>query len=223
MANDPESLFSARLREVTRADHAEAETAEFITTLMNGSRSARDYALLLSQYTYIYAQLESSVAALRSDPELEGFFDEHLERSASLKLDLGQLLPAVGLEELPEALPATRNYVRRISEVGRGNAARLVGHHYLRYLGDLSGGLAIGRLVSRHYGIPGGQLNMWRFDGIEKPKVYKDEYRAKLDAFAVDDQRADDLVDEAGIGFNLNKALFGELLQQSTELSGLAA
>ena len=223
MAIETESLFSARLREVTRADHTEAETAEFITTLMNGSRSARDYALLLAQYTYIYAQLEESAEAWRRDPSTVGIFDPQLDRRAHLAADLEQLLPAVGLPKMPEALPATEAYVARIRAVGATSAARLIGHHYLRYLGDLSGGLAIGKLVARHYGIPQEHLQMWQFDGIAKPKLYKDEYRAKLDMFATDDRRADDLVDEAGLGFGLNKALSRELLQQSNELSSVPA
>ncbi|WP_431712105.1 biliverdin-producing heme oxygenase [Glutamicibacter uratoxydans] len=95
--------------------------------------------------------------------------------------------------------------------------ARLVAHHYLRYLGDLSGGLAIGKLVARHYGIGYEALNMWDFGEIEKPKLYKDAYRAKLDALGADPQIGAAILDEAKRGFQWNKAIFEDLLRSSNE------
>ena len=216
MSNDDEVLFSARLKEVTKADHDEAEGSEFITTLMNGTRSSRDYVLLLSQYTYIYSALEVEVRALADDPDLAPIFDLRLERLSQIRADLDGLLPAHGFAEVPAPLPATDEYVRHIRAAAE-DPARVVAHHYLRYLGDLSGGQVIGRLVERHYGIAQDDLSMWRFEGIDKHKPYKDEYRAKLDAYAVTPERASSLLEEAAKGFTLNKALFRDLLTQSQQ------
>lgn len=222
MSHGDEVLFSARLKDVTKADHDEAEGSEFITTLMNGTRSSRDYVLLLSQYTYIYAALETEVRALAGDPDLAAIFDLRLERSPQIKADLDGLLPAHGLADIPAPLPATRDYVQHIRAAAQ-DPARIVAHHYLRYLGDLSGGQIIGRLVERHYGIAQDDLSMWRFEGIDKYKPCKDEYRAKLDAYAVTPERASSLLDEAAKGFTLNKALFGELLTQSQQSALMSA
>ena len=216
MSLDDKVLFSARLKEVTQSDHSEAESSEFITTLMNGTRNSRDYVLLLAQYTYIYSALETEVRALAGDPDLAPIFDLRLERMSRINGDLAGLLPAHGLTDIPEPLEATRDYVRHIREAA-SDPARLVAHHYLRYLGDLSGGQIIGRLVERHYGIAQDDLSMWRFDGIDKHKPYKDEYRAKLDAYAVTPERASSLLEEAAKGFTLNKALFRDLLTQSQQ------
>lgn len=217
-----EKLFSTRLKEVTRADHDAAESSEFITTLMNGSRSARDYVLLMSQYTYIYSALESEVRVLADEPELAPIFDLRLERSESIRADLELLLPAYGFSEIPEALRATQEYVGQIQRAAT-EPARLVAHHYLRYLGDLSGGQIIGRLVERHYGIAQDALSMWRFEGIDKHKPYKDEYRTKLNDFAITAGRAEALLEEAAKGFVLNKTLFRELLTQSQQAALLSA
>jgi heme oxygenase (biliverdin-producing, ferredoxin) len=226
MTETPETTFSARLRHATQAEHARAESAEFISTLMEGTRSARDYALLLSQYRFIYSALEEECRALRGRPEAEeplaDLLDPALERLPSIEADLAGLVPAVGLDAVPGALPATREYAARIRAAAAEDPARLVAHHYLRYLGDLSGGLAIGKLVSRHYGIAPEHLSMWTFHGIDKPKVYKDGYRTRLDAYAVDDARADALVDEAASGFALNRALFAELLGLSRKTAPAA-
>ncbi|MDO5742897.1 MAG: biliverdin-producing heme oxygenase [Micrococcaceae bacterium] len=214
MATTAGTLFSAKLKEVTQADHSEAESSEFITTLMGGSRSSRDYVLLLAQYTYIYAALESEVRALSERHELAALFDLRLERAAHIHADLAILLPTHGFADIPAPLEATVDYVRHIRDAAE-DPARIVAHHYLRYLGDLSGGQIIGRLVERHYGITPEALSMWRFDGIDKYKPYKDEYRRKLDAYAVTPERASALLEEAAKGFTLNKALFRDLLTQS--------
>lgn len=217
-----EQPFSSQLREVTQKDHGEAESSEFITTLMGGSRSPRDYVLLLSQYTYIYAALESEVRALAERPELAAIFDLRLERAARIHADLGRLLPAHGFEDIPAPLEATVDYVRHIRDAAK-DPARIVAHHYLRYLGDLSGGQIIGRLVERHYKIAPEALSMWRFDGIDKYKPYKDEYRTKLDGYAVTPERVSALLDEAAKGFTLNKALFRDLLTQSQQSTLMSA
>lgn len=223
MIEPTESAFSVRLRNVTREDHTAAETSEFIIRLMGGNGSAMDYVLLLAQYSYVYEALEIEARRLAIDPELASIMDPRLERVGALKADLAALLPSVGLETIPAALPITQEYVQRIHEVAMLEPARLVGHHYLRYLGDLSGGQAIGKLVGRHYGIDAENLSMWRFEGIDKHKTYKDDYRARLDAYAVTEERADALVDEAGRGFSLNRKLFTELLEQSRQLTELPA
>lgn len=211
--------FSARLRSVTQEDHHAAESSDFITTLMGGERSARDYMLLIAQYHYIYGALEEEVRVLAADPELREIFDATLERSGQIAKDLDVLLPAHGLKEIPAALPATEAYVAAI-RASAAEPARLVAHHYLRYLGDLSGGLAIGKLVSRHYSIPDEALNMWKFEAIDKPKIYKDSYRDKLDVFGANTSHAEAVLDEAKRGFQWNKAIFEDLLKASaSELS----
>lgn len=52
---------------------------------------------------------------------------------------------------------------------------------------------------------------MWNFEQISKPKIYKDEYRSKLDEYGTDQTRAEILLDEAKRGFQWNKAIFDDL------------
>lgn len=224
MTDTPAPTLSARVRELTRADHQEAETATFISDLMGGRRSGTDYALLLSQYEHIYHQLEDSVALARvtSPAPVADLFDPALERAPFIRRDLAALLPATGLDEAPAELPATRAYVLRIAAVEHDHA-RLAAHHYLRYLGDLSGGQAIGRMVSRHYGLTEEHLSMYRFAGIEKPKVYKDGYRLKLDSLELTPEQEEAFIEEAGLGFQHNKAVFQELDVLSRQRDGAVA
>ncbi|MFK0071971.1 heme oxygenase (biliverdin-producing) [Arthrobacter woluwensis] len=215
-----ESLtFSARLRQATRVDHTEAESSEFITSLMEGARSGADYVLLLAQYRPLYEALESATARWRREPSVAELFDPALDRLAALDSDLPRLAEWAGLAEIPAVVPTAESYARRIAETGAlEDPARLVAHHYLRYLGDLSGGQAIGTLVARHYGVPAGMLSMWEFPAVPKPKPYKDRYRELLDAFAVG-HSGDAVVEEAALGFRLNREVFGELSRLSPHLA----
>jgi heme oxygenase (biliverdin-producing, ferredoxin) len=218
MTTRPAAPLSARVRELTQADHHAAEHSAFMADLLDGRLSGRDYALLLAQYSYLYGQLERSVARWREAPGTPGpvgaaladLFDPLLDRAPSIRRDLARLLPAVELQQVPAPVPATRAYLQRLVEVER-DGARLAAHHYLRYLGDLSGGQAVGRLVSRHYGLAADQLSMYRFEGIGRPKDYKDAYRRKLDALGFSPTQEDAFIDEASRGFRLHREVFREL------------
>lgn len=202
-----EQSFSERLRAQTMRPHREAESETFIVELMAGRLSRSAYLALLEQYAVIYPALETAVAAYRGHRIISPFDHPGLARTAAIHADLDALAGADRPQ--PHTLEATAELAERI---GSGlPPERLLAHHYLRYLGDLSGGLAIGKLVSRHYGIEPEALSMWRFAGIEKPKVFKDNYRANLDTVELTEQQQMALIDEAAIGYRMNQAIFRQL------------
>ncbi|PXA76710.1 heme oxygenase (biliverdin-producing) [Auritidibacter sp. NML100628] len=207
-----DDVLSTRVRQLTREDHSQAENSAFITELMSGKRSLRDYALLVCQYFYIYGALDTAVEACRESAGNEAFralFDPNLDRRDALAADLESLLPLTDWDA-PAAMTATTDYVARIVRVC-DDPVRLAAHHYLRYLGDLSGGLAIASLVRRHYQARDDQLHMYTFAAIPKPKVYKDHYRANLDALKLDQQDREAFIDETRRGFQFNQAIFEDL------------
>lgn len=199
--------FSSRLRAETMTAHKAAETETFIVDLMGGRLSTEAYAALLEQYSLFYPVLESTAREFADDPVVAPFLSEHLDRSAAIEADLDALLGA----DRPAPVPTRA--VEQINERLRAGISpeRLVAHHYLRYLGDLSGGLAIARLVSRHYGIAPEALNMYTFEGIEQPKLFKDAYRDALDTTPMTAEQQDALIDEASIAYQLNREMFAEL------------
>lgn len=79
----------------------------------------------------------------------------------------------------------------------------------MRYLGDLSGGQVIKTMVRRHYGVEDG-LSFYEFD-IPKPKVYKDDYRAALDALPLTESERGTALEAATRAFELNHQLFLDL------------
>lgn len=199
-------LLSAELREATATAHENAEESAFVTELMQGQRDAHAFKLLTAQYLVLYRAMETSLRTHYSDnPLVAAVDDRRLDRTEALEADLEHLTAGA---ELPIA-EATRRYAHMLTE--EHTPERIVANHYVRYLGDLSGGQAIAALVARHYGIAPEGLSFYRFPGIEKMKVYKDEYRAKLDALNPDPATRERLVQAAIEAFAFNQAIFVDL------------
>jgi heme oxygenase len=109
-------------------------------------------------------------------------------------------------------LPETTAYAERIREVGTASSGGLLAHHYVRYLGDLSGGQILGRIVARVYELPDGLgTSAYHFAEIESPKRFKDAYRAAVDALPWSDAERARVVDEAVVAFQCNRAIFEAL------------
>ncbi|TWG14047.1 heme oxygenase (biliverdin-producing) [Actinoplanes teichomyceticus] len=201
--------FAARLRRATMSEHRDAETRGFITRLLAGTVPLAGFAALTAQYRVIYGELEAAAGAMRHDPVAAAFADPALSRVAALESDLAHLYgPA---RATPEPLGATRRYADRLREHAHTSPARFVAHHYVRYLGDLSGGQVVGRRVAATYGLGEAGTAFYRFDGIDDPRAYRTAYRARLDALDLPDGELDTVIDEARLAFALNTAIFQEL------------
>lgn len=200
--------FSARLKAETAARHQHAEHSNFMADLMGGKLTVRAYRMLLTQYVYIYEALEEVAAGFRAHPNpiTDPFVLEGLDRLVAINADLAELGGPTGAQPLP----ATADYAAAIRATA-STPERFLAHHYLRYLGDLSGGQAVAALVARHYAVPAEALNMYRFEALPKPKVFKDSYRDLLDGAPLTDAQRDALVDEALAGFDHNSRVFTQL------------
>ncbi len=204
----PAVKLATALRERTRTAHEEAESSPFVRELMEGKRSLADYVALAGQQYFVYQALEAVGATFRDDPQIGAFIDPELARVAAIEADLDFLDP--GWREHLQPLPATTAYVARIHGLADWPVGYLA-HHYTRYLGDLSGGQVIRTMLQRHYGLGEEGLGFYLFPGIAKPKVFKDEYRARLDAVELDDAELSRVLEEANAAFRCNQALFVEL------------
>ncbi len=200
--------LSALLREGSTAEHREAEGSSFMTELFAGRVSREGYAVYLSCLRRVYAALEGAAVTLGADPIASAVIDPRLERLAAIDADLDFW---GGLVE--HASPATDAYVSRIQQASAWGGT-FVAHHYTRYLGDLSGGQAIGRLLAREFELDGAGVAFYAFPEIPKPKPYKDAYRERLDTLDLDPVEQQRVLAEVKGVFGLNGALFTELTQQ---------
>lgn len=198
--------LAAQMRDGSQYEHEQAESSEFMAALAAGRINAEGYATYLAALVPIYRALEKVAEDLAEDPIAAPVIDPVLFRSEALKSDLAfwsQGNPPVA------DTPATRAYVAAI-ESCREYPVRYLAHHYTRYLGDLSGGQVIRAVLERTFDLHHHGVAFYDFD-IAKLKVYKDQYRASLDAVPLDVSQQQGVVDAVREVFALNGAVFDEL------------
>lgn len=201
------------MREGSAAEHQEAEGSAFMAHLAAGEISAAGYAEYLARFRAVYGALESIGATLRNDPIVSAVYDPDLNRLEAINRDLDHWAP----DGVPTTVsPATDAYVARILASAEWGGL-YVAHHYTRYLGDLSGGQVIGRVLDRTFDLAGAGTAFYAFEAVPKPKPYKDRYRARLDALGLSPEEQDRVVAEVQVAFQLNRALFDELGEQLDE------
>lgn len=203
---DPDATsLSIAMRDGSQAAHDAAEGSLFVSELLGGKVNEQGYIDYLLRLRMVYAALEDAVRERRDHALVASVYDPALERLAAIDADLafwaGNAAPAVDS-------PATRTYCDRIAAA---SGSALLAHHYTRYLGDLSGGQAIGRLLDRTFELGGAGLSFYEFP--MRPKPYKDAYRARLDELALGPDEVDGVVEEVKLAFRLNQELFDELAE----------
>ncbi|GAA1950436.1 biliverdin-producing heme oxygenase [Microbacterium aquimaris] len=202
--------FSTALRERSSTAHASSEHAGFMADLVRGDGTRDDYIALTAQHWFIYEALEAAADRMRNDPVAKVFISDKLTRLPALEADLEFLIGPDWREKIAP-LPTTQRYVQRINEVGSTWAGGFVAHHYTRYLGDLSGGQYIGRLMSRRFGFETNGIGFYLFDDIADPAAFKEVYREQLDAAPWDDAEKERVIDEVLVAYRFNTELFDDL------------
>lgn len=202
--------FSAALRERSSQAHSGSEHAGFMDDLMQGRGTRDDYVALVAQHWFVYEALEQAAARMQTDPIASAFITPKLTRLPALEADLSFLIGADWRDRITP-LPTTQRYVDRIREVGATWPGGFVAHHYTRYLGDLSGGLFIGKLMARQFGFDTNGIGFYIFDEIADPKAFKEVYRTQLDTAPWDAAERERVIDEVLAAYQFNTDLFADL------------
>lgn len=208
--------FSAALRERSSSAHSSSERSGFMADLLEGAGTREDYIALVAQHWFIYDALESAAERMRRDPVASVFISDKLTRLPALEADLAFLLGDDWRERI-SPLPTTRAYVERIRQVGATWPGGFVAHHYTRYLGDLSGGLFIGRLMARRFGFETNGIGFYLFDEIADPRAFKEVYREQLDAAPWDADEQERVIGEVLRAYRYNTELFEDLAAAKAE------
>jgi len=156
MTEGAPSTLSAALFGQTHALHAKAERSGIVSDILTRRVSAKGYALFLRNLAPAYRRLEIGLERHRRTPGVGTFARQELYRSAALETDL-VALSGTGWQE---ALPP---------------------HAYVRYLGDLSGGQIMKRLLAESLGLAKETLSFYEFPEIDDLTAYKRSFREALD------------------------------------------
>lgn len=208
LATDRPTL-SSRLREGTREEHESAESSGFISRLMSGGLGVDAYVALASQQFFVYSALEAIADDVRTLPQGSSLLFDELTRTPSIARDLEHLV-GPDWRAIVMPLPATVRYVDALN-ASATSLPRYAAHAYTRYLGDLSGGQIIKRMLERHYGLGPEGITFYSFEEIPKSKPFKDVYRERLDGLELDEEQLAEAVAEAKGAFRLNQDLFADL------------
>lgn len=191
------------LRERTRALHSEAERSGIVHELLHGRADRHAYALLLRNLLPAYDEIERGLECHRTSPGLREIALPAVYRSAALASDLGALCGQAWQCTLPR-LPSADRYASQIAAAAEGDGGRLIAHAYVRYLGDLSGGQVLRRLLSQSLSLEPRQLAFYEFADIANLDEFKLTYRHALDLAALAVGDIESILAEAEAAFRLN-------------------
>jgi heme oxygenase (biliverdin-producing, ferredoxin) len=207
--------LTERLRTETRALHAAAERTSLMGTLMRGALDRATYCALLRNLHALYAALEPALqrhaqhaaVAPVSPSRLPG-----LTRQPALEHDLLALHGPHWADEVP-VCPAAADYVERLHLLDATRPELLAAHAYVRYLGDLSGGQMLKRVVAGMTA-PGeaGAVAFYEFGDAAQTSALTLAFRDGLAALPADVAFEDALVEEVGHAYGAHRRLFEELM-----------
>jgi heme oxygenase (biliverdin-producing, ferredoxin) len=202
--------FSEAVKAASWEVHEHAEHSRFMQDLMAGRLDRAAYGRLVVQQYFAYRDLEAASRHMAHDPVGSRFVFPELYRLDALESDLEALIGR-GWRAGIEPTPATVAYCERLRAVGATDPGAYVAHHYVRYMGDLSGGQVIRRVVERTYGIVDhAGTSFYVFDGVD-PKAFKEQYRLRLDATPWSEPEKTRIIDEVLLAYRLNTEVLAEL------------
>jgi len=207
--------LSTMLREGTFDVYRTVKKTPFMQALFSGRVDVRAYREFLVRLYQVYGSLERIHASLQERPPLNWFYDPRLLRTSRLATDLEYYYGPRWRRDGTTLSTAAQAYIERLITLARGWPEGLIAHHYVRYLGDLSEGQVLKRLVQKTFAsLPGDGVAFYEFPDLPDLPAFEAEYCTKLDALPIDRAIARRIVDEANAAFWLNIHLVADLSQQ---------
>ena len=203
-----------QLKTGTREVHAVADKL-FIANFTEDTMDRATYRHFLSQLYFLYVAMEEELRGSAEHPMVGPVhFPDELERKAAIEQDL-EFYYGPAWRGAISCLPSMTRYVERVREVGRGDHPELlIAHAYVRYLGDVSGGQIIKRIVGRLLSLPadGAGIAFFEFGHMESIPKFKDFYNARMNSLEISDETKESLVEEAKTSFQMTVDVFQDVV-----------
>lgn len=205
--------FASQIKASSQDNHTAAEESPYMATLVRGEFTVEQYAWLVKQLQLIYAALDSNCAKNNNQLDLAPFFTSKLQAAAALDADWDALVAMDDVDtDSIYVTDATLAYAARLNELGNEWPAGLLAHHYTRYLGDLSGGRVISKVLAK--GLPltaDNGLSFYEFPEIDSIPAFRTSYRENLDNLDWNDETRERFIAEVNTAFELNQNVFQSL------------
>ena len=205
--------LAGQLREGTKKSHTMAENTGFVTCFLKGVVEKTSYRKLISDLYFVYQAMEEEIQRLVNEnhPVVKHLDFKELFRQKTLESDLFYYYGENWINQI-QISDSAQNYVQRIRSVAKESPELLVGHHYTRYIGDLSGGQILKKIAKKALNLEGDNgLCFYEFQMIKDEKEFKKLYSNTLNNLPIDQIVADNIVEEANKAFTYNMEMFKEL------------
>jgi heme oxygenase len=187
-----------------------AENTSFVTSFLRGVVSEESYRTLVSNLYFVYTALEDVAEHLKDNDQVSPILFDELKRHRSLADDLDYFY-GEGWHETIYPSDATKVYIERMREVARQEPHLFIGHHYTRYMGDLSGGQVLKGIAKKSLKIGDEAFNFYEFKDTPHAVAFKNNYRGTLNCLPLTQTEVDGIITEANHAFRLNMHMFEEL------------
>ena len=205
--------LAGQLREGTKKSHTMAENTGFVACFLKGVVEKKSYRKLISDLYFVYKAMEEEIERLVAEehPIIKPIGFKELFRKNTLEKDLKYYYGENWINLIQISQSAT-NYVNRIKFVAKESPELLVGHHYTRYIGDLSGGQILKKIAKKALNIEGNEgLDFYEFAMIDDEKKFKKSYSETLNSLPINQDIANQIIEEANQAFTYNMNMFKEL------------
>jgi heme oxygenase len=205
------SDFALQLKTGTKKSHTAAENTKFVGSFLRGVISKESYRQLVANFYFIYRAMEDEMEKLRESPIVGPIYSQLLNRTNNLERDLRYFYGPMW-RSIVVPTEQCQRYVNRIREVADDEPELLIGHHYTRYMGDLSGGQILKGIAEKSLNLKNNEgLWFYEFEGISDKKGFKTQYRNTLNTIPISQSMANAIITEANYAFRLNMYMFDEL------------
>ncbi len=205
--------LATQLREGTKKSHTMAENTGFVSCFLKGVVDKSTYRKLIGDLYFVYSAMEDEMGRLSEEehPVISLIAFQELNRRNTLEKDL-DFYYGEDWRKLLRVSSSAQSYADRIRHIANTTPELLVGHHYTRYIGDLSGGQILRNIAQKAMNISGEDgLRFYEFEQIEDQKQFKLNYSQTLNTLPIDQEMANLIVDEANLAFKYNMDMFKEL------------
>lgn len=207
--------LSLRLRQGTRQAHRNIERMALVRGMLRGVLRQATYRRMLIDLYPVYSALEWGLSHNAHHPAVASIFEPRLWRGTAIAADLTFLDLRMGCDRGWQHTPpsaAAQRYAAHLTHLALTQPALLLGHAYTRFLGDLSGGQILRRIIATTLRLDQrGGLAFYTFDQIADVAQFRDQFRARLDRAPLSPTQADAVVAQAIDSFAHSAALFAAL------------
>jgi len=193
--------------------HKLAERTGIVADLLNRSASMSDYILYIRNLISIYQSLEKPFVHLANAETLTPFFDNRIKRSDHLISDLDNMVSRDVWTKLP-LMKGTTIYKAHIDHMANTTPQALIGHLYVRYLGDLNGGQLLQHVLIESFNFDKRSLSFYNYPEIKDLKLYRLQYRDKFNSLSINSTERKQIINTAIKAFEFNIHISKEIKLQ---------